>query len=146
MICFCYLTLILTYFISEMILGIDSNQYPILLHVHLIVLMFIILPATSLLCLARQWNQEGLMKRSVLNRRYKDYLPYQKIVIRYTILQAIYAAIMFNLVRLINLYLTFHFSLKLKEKENRSMFNMFLKMIWSKYYDFGNNQNAINVV
>ena len=143
MIVFCYLTIFLTYFISEIILGIDCVQYPLMSHYQLLILMFLFLPASSLLCLTRQWNMESLMTRSVLNRRYKDHLPYQLIIMKYTILQAIFAAILINLVRIINLYLIFHINM---DDKRTKAFSIFLKIVWTKIEDFGSSSKDVNEV
>lgn len=80
----CYSTLFLAYFISEMVLGINSITYPLLSKYQLMALVIIIFPTSCLLCLARPWNLEILMKRSVLNRRFKDQLQYQTMLVAYS--------------------------------------------------------------
>lgn len=122
----CYSTLFLTYFISEMILGINSITHPLLSKYQLMVLIAIIFPTSCLLCLARPWNLEVLMNRSVLNRRFKLQLQYQTMLVSYSRSQAIYTAILINIIRLINLYLSYCHG---KDESLR----VFRSLLWNKY-------------
>jgi hypothetical protein len=129
----CYSTLFLTYFISEMILGINSITHPLLSKYQLMVLIAIIFPTSCLLCLARPWNLEVLMNRSVLNRRIlkenkikKLQLQYQTMLVSYSRSQAIYTAILINIIRLINLYLSYCHG---KDDSLR----VFRSLLWNKY-------------
>jgi len=72
----CYWTLFLTYFVSEAFLGIDATEFPLLEKHHLLLLVAVIFPLSCFSCLARNWNQKFLMKRSVLNKRYTNHLPW----------------------------------------------------------------------
>ena len=65
----CYTTLITSYLISEVILGIDSRQLPMINDYHLLILVFAVIPLSCLSCLDVPWDYDVLMKRMVLNRR-----------------------------------------------------------------------------
>lgn len=71
-----YWTLFLTLFISEIILGIDSKEFPLLSKFQLLALLMIIFPVSSFMCVGRNWKTKYMMERSVLNGRYRSYLPY----------------------------------------------------------------------
>lgn len=104
----CYCTLFLSFFISEIVLGIDSYQFPLLHKYQILILTVVIIPFTCFTCLARPWKTQQLIKRSVLNQRLMGQsLDYQIRIIKYSKLQSVFTAILINVIRIINLYLNY---------------------------------------
>lgn len=67
MISVCYGTIFMSYFISEVIIGINSKSLPLLTKYQLLALIFFIVPLSCMMCFGRPWNNDMLMQRSVLN-------------------------------------------------------------------------------
>ena len=65
------------YIISEVLLGIDGQKYPLIAQYHFYCLILVVFPLICISCLAIPWNMEILMKRMVMNRRQSNHLPYQ---------------------------------------------------------------------
>jgi hypothetical protein len=120
-------TIFLSFFISEVLLGIDSKKVPLLNNYHTLLLILVIIPVTSLLCLARPWDLRNYMTRSVINRRFREYLEYQLQTVMYTLMQTVYAALLINVVRLVNLYFLFCHPFE------GSRGTKFLSLVWSRY-------------
>ena len=139
-----YLTLYLTFFISEMFLGINSVQYPLLAKWQYQLLLVLFFPCICLSCLQSPWIQDIFMKRMVLHQRYlkqkkMGVLPYQKQIFIYCLQQSIMTAFFINILRIINLFASCYYSVQsLADSDNfgdqmKEASKIFMHIPWNKY-------------
>ena len=62
-----YLTIFLAFFFSEMVMGVNSMEYPLLAKWQYLVLLVLIFPLSCLSCLQSPWIQDIFMQRMVLH-------------------------------------------------------------------------------